>query len=243
MVDYFLRKYVPRVSARVTINETIAREYEAEYGFRPSVVMNVPECTKPPDLRPTDPRQIRLVHHGMAMPERKLELMIGALASTDERYSLNFILVKSNTAQQRYISRLQGMAERVAPGRVLFHEAVPPSDIVERLSAFDMGFYLLPPVTWNDAVALPNKFFDFVAAGLSVCIGPSPEMAALTRQFGFGVVADSFQPRRVAEMLNKLTASDIDQMKLKAGEARKVLNAEAEMGKLTALYSQLFRKE
>jgi hypothetical protein len=43
----------------------------------------------------------------------------------------------------------------------------------------------------------------------------------------------------MAKILNHLSAADIDHMKLKAIEARRVLNAEVEMGKLTALYAEL----
>ncbi len=55
MVDYFLREYTPRISASVTVNETIAEKYEAEYGFHPAVVMNAPQLGALPDINPTHP--------------------------------------------------------------------------------------------------------------------------------------------------------------------------------------------
>ena len=79
-----------------------------------------------------------------------------------------------------------------------------------------------------------------VAAGLAVCAGPSPEMVRLISEYGFGVVAPSFNPSEIAAELNRLTAKDISMMKFKALEARTVLNAEVEMGKLLSLYEQLF---
>jgi hypothetical protein len=106
-----------------------------------------------------------------------------------------------------------------------------------------MGIYPLPSQNFNNLVALPNKFFDFITAGLAVCIGPSPEMARLTQQFGFGVVAPSFEPSAIASILRNLNTTDIDQMKLKAIEVRNIFNADVEMNKLVGLYNKLFKTQ
>jgi hypothetical protein len=236
MVDYFIRKYAPKASATVTVSKLIADRYTREYGFRPQVVMNAPQRDTVPCFRPTNPEHIRLVHHGGALRDRQLDLMIRAMAHIDARYSLHFMLIETSPG---YYSELKALAQRLVPGRVSFHEPVPPAQIVDKLSAFDLGVYLLPPVNFNHAAALPNKFFDFVAAGLGVCIGPSPEMARLSQQFGFGAVAPSFEPIDLAMLLNSLTTEDIDDMKRKAIEATDILNADVELNKLAALYDQL----
>jgi hypothetical protein len=236
MVDYFLREYGPQVSASVTVGDAIAQRYEHEYGFHPILVMNAAQRTGARDFKATDPGDIRLVHHGLAIRERKLERMIETLAYLDRRYTLHFMLIEAGGS---YIEQLGKLAQRLAPGRVFFHPPVAPHNLVERLSEFDMGIYLLSSTDFNHAVALPNKFFDFVAAGLSICIGPSLEMARLTREFGFGVVAPTTTPQGVGKVLNGLEVSDIDRMKRKALEAREVLNAEVEMGKLSTLYTTL----
>jgi glycosyltransferase involved in cell wall biosynthesis len=115
-------------------------------------------------------------------------------------------------------------------------------EIVERIAIFDMGIFLLPFSEFNSFAALPNKFFEFIASGLAVCVGPSPEMASLTREFGLGIVVESFDPENVARVLNSLRASDIDRMKLRAIGASKLLNADTEMAKLVDLYRQLLKQ-
>jgi hypothetical protein len=163
--------------------------------------------------------------------------MIETLSLTDARYVLHLMLMDRSRG---YISDLKGMAQRLAPGRVFFHPPVPPREIVNRISEFDIGFYLIPAVSFNQLAALPNKFFDFVMAGLAVCIGPSPEMARLVRQFGFGLVAPSLDPQSVAALLNALSVEEIDQMKQRALKARDSLNADTELAKLVELYAGLF---
>jgi hypothetical protein len=235
-VAHYLRRYAPRADASVTVNATIAERYARDWGFAPEVVMNVPALEPQIGMRPTDPARIQLIHHGGAMRRRQLGLMIDALAGTEARYELHFRLV----GDPAYLAELRELAEQRAPGRVFFHPSVPPAQIVQAIADHDVGFYLLPPVGYNEAAASPNKFFDFVNAGLAICVGPSPEMARLVEQHGFGVVAPSFEPAEVARRLNALTPAEIDEMKGRALQARQVLNAEVEMNKLLTLYANLF---
>jgi glycosyltransferase involved in cell wall biosynthesis len=239
MVDYFLRKNIPKTAGTITVSEGIAEKYWREYGFRPVVVMNAPASPQKPPFKPTNPDEIQLIHHGVALRDRRLEFMIEAVSLAALRYSLHFMLVEYHPG---YIEELQALAERIAPGRVFFHPPVKPTEIVMRLGAFDMGIFILPGVNFNYEHALPNKFFDFINAGLAVCISPSREMARYTQQYGFGVVTPSVNPPDVAKVLNELTAEQVDQMKRRAIEARKVLNADVEMGKLVNLYRQVLSK-
>lgn len=236
-IEYFLKKYLHYISASITVNSTIANRYEKEFGIRPLVVMNVPKCSEMSDFRSTDPEHIRLIHHGRATRVRQLELMIHSLALLHHRYTLHFMLVDSDG---RYVAELKALAQRLAPGRIFFHQPVPPAEIVRKITEFDIGFHLLPPTSFNHLAASPNKFFDFVMAGLAVCIGPSLEMARLTQKFGFGLVAPSFEPEQVANVLNSLDPKEIDRMKRKAMLAQDSLNADVELEKLTNLYFDIF---
>jgi hypothetical protein len=138
-----------------------------------------------------------------------------------------------------YIRDLKLLAEKHAHGRVEFHAPVPPSQIVETIATYDIGFYVLAPSSYNNRMALPNKFFDFIAAGLAVCIGPSPAMAALIEHYRFGVVAPDFEPKVVADTLNNLTIEHIQAMRDAARAATPALSAEKEMAKVVSLYERL----
>lgn len=236
MIDYFLRKYGGDAAAYITVNETIAHKYQSEYGFLPTVVMNTPQVHEKPPFRATNEGSIHLIHHGGAKRDRQLELMIQTIAHTDKRFILHFMLLETD---KEYMNYLKGLAQQTAPERIYFHSAVPPQEIVSNLASYDMGFYLLPFTNYNNSVALPNKFFDFIMAGLAVCIGPSPEMSRLTNQFKLGIVSNTFDPRQVARQLNALSISDINQYKANAVKAREFLNADVEMQKLVTMYKNL----
>jgi hypothetical protein len=234
-IVYFIRKYSRQIDASVTVARSISEHYQQEFGFEPVVLLNAPESISLPE-RTVDFNHVRLVHHGGAIRGRKLESMIRALASSHLRFRLHFILVDADPA---YLDDLKGLAEKLAPGRIIFEDPVRPEKIVERISEYEIGFYLLAPTNFNNRMALPNKFFDYIGAGLAVCIGPSPAMAEMVHRYGLGWVALSFEPRQVAETLNRITMDQILSARLASRETAKKINAETEMRKLVQTFNRL----
>ena len=233
--SHLIRAYAPKTDRMITVAYGIAQRYAQELGIDVDVIMNTPAYRQHP-FRQTDPDRIGLVHHGAAIPERKLETMIDVIALTDARYTLDFMLVNSSDG---YIERLITLSRKLAPGRVSFRPPVPPEHITEAISNYDIGLFLLPPANFSYANALPNKFFEFMMAGLAVAIGPSPEMARICTESKIGLVSEDFAPVRLAEKLNKLTNSQIDTMKRNSLSAAKVYNADREMRKLLGIYDDV----
>jgi hypothetical protein len=217
----------------ITVTPAIAERYRREFGLEVTTVLNAPRLSATTIAAPTAAlgRRIRLVHHGAAIRARRLELMIDALALADARFDLTFMLV----GDARYIEELKARAEARAPGRIHFASPVPPREIVTALASFDLGIFILETHLYNYAMSLPNKMFDFVAAGLGVVIGPSPAMAELGGRYGFTRVADDFTPAAMARALGALTGADIARMRSAALVARSELNADVEMPKFVGV--------
>jgi glycosyltransferase involved in cell wall biosynthesis len=235
VIDYFLTKYSSCVDASVTVNGLISERYQREYGFKSIVVMNAPDLEGSVSFHPTNESEIKLVHHGFAFRGRKIERLIDMVGLTDSRYNLTLMLLGDTS----YIRQLENYASNVAPGRIKFISPVRADELARELNVFDIGVFIVEANTFNHHATLPNKFFDFVAAGLAVLIGPSPEMANLVKQYGFGIVAPSVDAQTAADLLSQITPEQIDVMKLRSLEARKVLNARVELGKLIDLYRQV----
>jgi hypothetical protein len=238
LINYILRKYGRRLDATMTVAPAIAGRYKREFGWDPLVVLNAPKLAPLPPRSP-DPEHIRLVYHGAAIPNRRLESMIETMALADPRFHLHCILVDDSAG---YVQQLQALARRVAPERITFHDPVAPAEIVQRIAGYDMGFYLLEPSNYNNSVALPNKFFDFLAAGLAVCVGPSPGMGDMVREYGFGCVTPAFTARAAAATLNALTWEQVTAMQQAARETAARFNADTELRKVVALYHRLLNR-
>ena len=236
---YLCRKYIPRASAMLTVGEGLANEYERSFHVTPVIIRN---ATRYVDIQPSEvvPDRIRLVHHGIVNPSRRLELMIEMMDQLDERFTLDMILMTSDYASEKtkaYIRSFKENAEKNPRIRIL--PPVKSNDVVATINGYDIGVFLIPPVNFNYANTLPNKLFDFIQGRLAVAIGPTPEMAAIVRQYKNGVVAADFEPMSLAAMLKKLKRDDIARFKEQSAIAARELNAEKNEAVFTSLIERV----
>lgn len=209
----------------MTVGLGLAKEYEKNFEVRPTVITNADNFI---DLKPTEVRKdkIRLVHHGIANPSRKIEGMIEMVNLLDERFTLDLYLLapRFSSGSEQYLSSLKRKYKGNSKVRIL--PPVKSSEIVEAIHQYDIGVFLLPPSNFNYENALPNKLFNFIQARLGVAVGPTPEMAAIVKQFNIGVVSNDFSSSSLAIELNKLTHQQVSDFKTNACIAAKELNAE-----------------
>jgi len=233
-IKYILTKYIRHLDGMMTVCEGIAAQYKKDFGVQPVVVTNAPDYHA--DLAPSPVRKdrIRLVHHGVAHPARSIEEMIDTVALLDERFTLDFYLVGNNEA---YKNELMARAAKI--GRISFNEPVPMDSLSRVLNRYDIGFYILMPISFNTLHALPNKLFEFVQARLMIAIGPSPEMASYVQKYSLGVVAKDFTPESMAESLNRLTADDVAEFKRNSHKCARQLSSEAQFTIMSAFFDSL----
>jgi hypothetical protein len=218
---YICAEYLPRTQAVTTVNGSIARLYDEQFGTRSQIVRNAIPLQ---DLRPTDVKagRIRLVHSGGAIRGRSLETLIAATLLLDERFTLDFYLVKARDGG-KYLSELKRLARD--SHRIVFHDAVPPRQLPAVLNEYDIGVYSIPPRTTNQKFMLPNKFFDFVQARLALVFGPSVETSALITQFGLGRITDDFSAGSLVRVLQELTDEAVQKFKANSHAAATALSS------------------
>jgi glycosyltransferase involved in cell wall biosynthesis len=216
-------RQVRRAASVTTVAPGIAARYRQVHGIEATVVTN---ATRYVDLEPTEvAAPLRIVHSGGAMPYRQLEILIDAVRLTPADVTLDFYLVPSDPA---YLAALKDRAADLP--NVQFHEPVPFRDLVPTMATYDLGIHVLPPTSTNNALALPNKLFEYVQARLGVVVGPSPEMAAIVDDLGLGAVTSDFTPEAVAATLARLTPDDVRRFKQNAHVSARPLSAEEQVG-------------
>lgn len=222
--NWVVRRYVTKAQAWTTVSEGLAAEYERNFGFKAELVSN---ATPHHELQPTPvSRPIRLVHSGAGLVNRQLHLMAEAVATADADVTLDFYLTANHPAYMEELKSLAATTDRV---RVL--DPVPYSELVRTLNQYDVGVFLLPPLTFNYRHALPNKLFDFVQARLGIVVGPSPEMAAYVRDFDLGLVAEEFTMESFRSAIEALTVDDVIQFKRNAHASAAELAGERQVEK------------
>lgn len=223
---YLCRTYIPQVKAMITIGKGLASEYEKHFHIKPVIVTNANHFH---DLTPSraEKNKIRLVHHGIATPSRKLELMIEMMNHLDDRFTLDMYLLSSgyvSAKSKNYPNELKALASKNPRVRIL--DPIKSELIVQKINNYDMGVFLIPPINFNYENTLPNKLFDFIQARLAIAVGPTPEMAEIVQQYALGVVSEDFSAEGLAKKLAPLTTENITQFKNNASLAAEKLSAE-----------------
>lgn len=196
-LDWLLRSVARRVASSTTVSATIAERY-LPFGLRPSVITNAGPSQS---LAPTPTGQpIELVHSGNAQSGRGLRQLVRAATRTRTDVRLHLYLVPND---RQFHAELVELV-REAGDRVVLHDPVPRDRLVATLNQHDVGVFVLPPTTINSELALPNKLFDFVQARLAIVVGPSPDMAELTRRHELGIVTDDFSEDALVRALDEL---------------------------------------
>lgn len=218
-LEWLIRTYATRAASATTVGEGVRAAY-APFDLPLEIVTNAPAYRS---LAPTGVHEpIRLVHAGGAMPGRKIELMMKAAAATATDLSFTLYLTSSSPA---YLTQLRDLAAELGP-RIRIEPAVPATELLDRLHDYDVGIHLLPPTVTNQALALPNKFFDFVQARLGVIVGPTPGMASLVEKHDLGAVTEGFAVEDIVAVLDALTPERITAWKGAADTAAEELSAE-----------------
>ncbi len=219
---WLTRRFSARARSSTTVGWEIADRYRA-YGLDAHVVTN---ATPYRDGEPSETgTPIRLVHSGNAFWDRGLAEIMRAVAATSVEVTLDLYLVRYNPTEWQ---PLFDLADELGD-RITMHDPVPQAQLVDTLAQYDMGIHVLPPLSENSMLALPNKFFDFVQARLGIVVGPSAEMGRLVREHGLGVVADSFAEDAIRRAIESLTPENVDGFKRSSAAVADELSAERQV--------------
>lgn len=228
-----LKRYGGLAAGSSTVNHIFAAKYEQEFGFQPVTVMNAPELIELPPPAPRGDARVHLAFHGFP-GGRNLEALIQAMPLVDDRFILHLMLVCGEGEREVF----RHLAAAAPPGRVIFEQPVAPAETVRRLSGWDIGFNILPPINYNHSHALPNKFFDYIHAGLAVVCSNSVIARELASQHGLGWVLAEVSPRTIAAHLMALTPVDIAAKKAASLVWRQKVHAGTEEAKIVELARQ-----
>ena len=205
---YLCRQYLSRASSITTVCQGIAEEYMQAFDLNNiEVVTNAPDYNNS-KMRSTIPNEVRIVHHGAASSSRRIENMLETMKYVDTRFHLDLYLVPGD---EDYLNKLKKKYSKYQ--NISFKEPVVYTDIIDMLSEYDIGLFILQPTNISYYHALPNKFFEFAQAGLAIAIGPSPEMASYLERYKCGIIAKDFTPKTMAKALNSLSLKDIQMLR------------------------------
>lgn len=196
------RRLFPKVHAAATVNQSIADIYADLYGGPVHVIRNVP-LRKPRPTPRINPGRI-LIYQGALNVGRGLELMIDAMTFLPD-YQL--WLVGGGPMEETLAARVQaqGLSERVKMWGWTHYTEL--AGITPQAS---LGMSLEEDRGKSYHLALPNKLFDYIQAGLPVLVADLPEMHRIAADYGVGeVLAEKERtPERLAERIRGILEGD-----------------------------------
>jgi glycosyltransferase involved in cell wall biosynthesis len=183
------RLVVPRCAAVITVSDSIAARLQARYRLArtPTVVRNVSALTPGGRgalrARLGIARETPLVlHQGAPAPARGCEVLIDAVAQLPGVH-LAFL----GDPEPGYGAALQMLVvQRGLSDRVALLASVALEDLLAHTAEADVGVTLLQDTCENHRLALPNKLFEYIAAGVPVIAAALPETRRLVERYGVG---------------------------------------------------------
>jgi glycosyltransferase involved in cell wall biosynthesis len=184
----------------IETNRTRARRFE-ENGRQVVIVPNYPPLSAV--RAPVVERRPWLCWTGMMSRHRGFDVLLRAFQRVSARFPEARIKVMGEFDERESLApwAREFIHRNGLDSQVEFLGWQPYADMFELLGHGLAGIILLQRGRYNDWTGQPNKLFDFMAAGLALVAGDSPEVGDVVRQAGCGVLLDPADDRAVADSL------------------------------------------
>jgi glycosyltransferase involved in cell wall biosynthesis len=225
------------ITASPGYSEVMARRYRIE---PPGVIRNIPDASmlssalasSNGDSAQTGEDRLAL-YVGALTTGRGLELSIMALNHLED---VRLRLV--GPARPAYLDELVALADREGVSdRVEFAGAVSPQELIETIREASVGLALIQPICLSYRMSLPNKVFEYVAAGLPVLGSDLPAIGSLVAEHRIGLLAAPGEVEDVAAKLGEMLDPERNSaFREAAREAARELNWDHEAVRLADQY-------
>lgn len=225
---------VPRFPAGYTVSEGIAAEFNRRYGCQYETIRNLPVWRPLPDCKPDAPPFI--LYQGAVNEARGFEQLIPAMHDVNARLVI--------CGDGNFMPRLKELIRREKlEDRVELRGMLSPDALWETALQAKIAVAVPDREGLNQYLALPNKFFDYLHAGLPQVTVDYPEYRKLNAEWEVAVLIGNNKPAEIAAALNLLLHDNVlyDRLRRNCLRAREVLNWQEEEKKLIRFYSNLFQ--
>ncbi|MCL2680114.1 MAG: glycosyltransferase [Coriobacteriia bacterium] len=229
------------VDLAITVSDELASDYKAEYNLarKPAVIYNAPTDISAAVTPIHDP--LRVVYAGNLVGDRGLLDLLMAVRACPDLCLAIYGSGDREGSLQSFI-RKHGLANRVQ-----IHAPVPVDNLIETLSDHDIGVLAYPCLSRHFDGALPNKFFEYLSAGLAII---APKTKALSRVSAahpreFALLLETPDAPSIAAALDKLSQDkeQLLQMKRAALDLAQQFAGDVQGQRLLLLYEEMLRTE
>lgn len=193
-----------KLSNVITVSDSIKNVYEKKYKIPVTVIRNVPYKI----IHNTISKKIALpsykkilIMQGIGLNEnRGAEEAVLAMQYLPDDFNLYFI------GTGTIISKLKKMTMDLnLSHKVIFIDVLPYYEMMEYTKQCFLGLIFEKiDITDHHRFALPNKFFDYINAGIPVLSSKAIEIKLLVEKFEIGDFIENFNPSEIAAKITRI---------------------------------------
>ncbi|HLG36274.1 MAG TPA: glycosyltransferase [Bacteroidia bacterium] len=238
-LERVLIKYVDSI---VVVSGQISNWYAENYKIvQPIVVRNIPYKRNFNDEKSTILRnrfqiksgELIFLTSGILDTGRGVERLLNVFSKCD---ATKHIVFMGNGPLE---SRIKEMS--LKKKNIHFLPAVKPELVQEYVAGADVGFCLIENLCLSYYYSLPNKLFEYIMAGLPVCINNLPEQKSIIEKYSCGWIA-SEDDNEFINFIQHLTIENLEPMKKNIFNARQNLGWHNEEKILLKMFDKMFGK-
>lgn len=188
----------PKLKNVITVSDSIKNVYEEKYKVAVTVIRNVPYKTIPDTdvtkaVLPANKKI--LIMQGIGLNEnRGAEEAVLAMQFLPDDFKLYFIGTGTVLNDLKQLVRDLNLSAKVT-----FIGVLPYHEMMEYTKQCFLGLIFEKiDVTDHHRFALPNKFFDYINAGIPVLSSKANEIKLLIEKYHVGDFIDTFEPSKIA---------------------------------------------
>ena len=230
-----------RVDVVITVSEPLADLYSERYPWikQIEVIRNLPKYemigNRKKEKRAVNSSNKIIVYQGHFRPGRGLKNLIEAM-----KYVANghLLLIGGGELTEQLKVQVNSLC---LDDRVTFLDYIPTDNLIQTTATADLGIALFEPTSINYAYALPNKFFEYVMAGIPVLSSNIQTFSDYIDRYQFGLTVDPSDVKAISRTINQMLNDKKGLLRWRDNAilAAKELNWENEAGKLGSIYRHI----
>lgn len=222
---------VPRFDHGYTVSQGLADAFHKAYNRHYNVIRNLPVLQTLPD---ESKREKCLIYQGAVNEGRAFEQLIPAMKN------IPYPLVVCGDGN--FFPQLKALIAKYGVGeKVKLFGMLPPARLRDEATKATLGIALAEKEGLNQWMALPNKFFEYMHAGLPQIAMDYPEYRTVNQQYKVAVLLPDLDVDGISRTIKEVMENEglLEEMRQNCLKARTVFCWQQEKQLLIRFYQKL----
>ncbi|MBN2105076.1 glycosyltransferase [bacterium] len=173
-----------------------------------------------------------LLYQGTLVQGRGIDLYLKII----QQYHGSLVLLGGGE-HEMYFRKMA--ADQKIINRVHFIGKIPQNQLLQYTAGADIGLAFIENISKNNELALPNKLFEYIMAGIPVIVSDLPQMKAVVEKYQIGAIVPDNNPEAIIQIISHWDKHPDEYLKMKRNchIASEKLNYESEFSHIEPFLS------